>query len=1236
MDDEFNKLVERLGAYDPVDLAAGVAALLLMPENADRLGRLEVAAAFVAGLRVTGSRPRMSSSRWRKYLNSPPMSDFALVSMEDPFDNPFTEAFTFFGGSFVVFPGIVENATYILRHLMKAIFLAGVPFPDREFQERVKRFSLGVLRVGNALARRAGLERGVPPVDRPGGPIVIPPADRFELLKRAVTFEECELAEILGGLPIETIDILTQEQGASQFNPDPARAWEESLFARPILRCGDRYIVASPGSLLAALRHAVICLAQVMAHVDELSRRYRDAVFDTVRGSMRHLDSEPTPIALPEVEGVAMAEALFSLDRDKAAHVLLCTDELEGYEPNIVFGEWKTEGLSTWIEQRLREVDEYLFARRPGPSGILHLVLFQGVGRSHVSGFDGSRDRDRSRLLVMSAADLETIALLEAADPLVLWKYAGAADAVRDRTRVIQTGALDEFHLYRARDCSYYVSDDPPPTTLRIAAGGAGELRREVQQRYDFHGAEFLGQTSVVEVALLHGDRSVPIYMAPSQVGSRVALLVEALPMPVWIAAPPTLPEPRYGPLYTQAVETVAYWLWQLSPGLEAIGAGLADYFDQVEISVELVPSEAWFGGLESVPSADGDLVRWEVTGPGEMRLEFSPGLVPLLAAPDNSGEREVVRGLLRGLRAILEALWRPSDLPTDAGLDELLDRYAPLGIKKQLLILAGQRNLELDRRGLPDYRKIPSADVVEFLDSLGRHLSENLHLSLGVIADDRRTKILYEAVAFYFRELTRLVASLSPDGLLEWLVGHHERILYEQAHRALTVPTELACFTATPTMVERLRKELPDAASTATASRFLIEFVAAQPPGGTQPITMSVYDRLMALAAEIIDKGFISDAIHFGLADNELSMLPSGRLGIGRGTPYDIGREQYLEVHAKGEIARSQDRFAEHWRVVEEGREKPPEAEIADAAAEKEFGMKLSDLGIFLAEVMNAGLRRKGEPKAAPMSEFLSELERELDWPRTTVEQAFEFFALRPREAFLPPRPFTSEVYPWRFSRSLSYVRKPLLVRPGDREEEIVWGVRHVHAATRYLIDLCVGGRLRARTPEMQQFLSKIRNRDAEEFNTRIANLYRERPDLVVRERVRKIGHLRLVRPTGQDLGDIDVLVIDPPRRQILAIETKDLAVARTPAEMSHELEGLFRGTGSRPAAIDRHLERAAWLREHIPEVLTWLRIPAGNLRRWAVDVLVVVDLEIMSPFIVKSPVRVLPYRELREQMGQ
>jgi len=162
------KLAQTLSVYDSADLLATLAGLQLMPENADRAVRFEALTRAVASIssKGFGSKKKVNLKQLEKICNH--SSDLEpFICMEDPFNNPFTEAFTFHGGSYIVFPGIAEEETFILRHLAKAIFLSSDPFSNQQFATAACGLISAVLAISNEIARRVGLERGVEPVIAP-------------------------------------------------------------------------------------------------------------------------------------------------------------------------------------------------------------------------------------------------------------------------------------------------------------------------------------------------------------------------------------------------------------------------------------------------------------------------------------------------------------------------------------------------------------------------------------------------------------------------------------------------------------------------------------------------------------------------------------------------------------------------------------------------------------------------------------------------------------------------------------------------------------------------------------------------------------------------------------------------------------------------------------------------------------------------------------------------------------
>jgi hypothetical protein len=197
--------------------------------------------------------------------------------------------------------------------------------------------------------------------------------------------------------------------------------------------------------------------------------------------------------------------------------------------------------------------------------------------------------------------------------------------------------------------------------------------------------------------------------------------------------------------------------------------------------------------------------------------------------------------------------------------------------------------------------------------------------------------------------------------------------------------------------------------------------------------------------------------------------------------------------------------------------------------------------------------------------------------------------------------------------------------------ERTIAFSSAHAPRALGFLVDLVLSGRYRATTKDLKRLQGDFNRDRGIAFNQAIAERYREVPGLIVRENVKK-----LVLPGGERLvstvGDIDVLVADPTRRRLIVNECKDLAVARAPQEMAHELEGLFVRKGGGKSIIEHHAERVAWVREHRAAILAWLGIDVlpKHVKKWTVEAQILVDQPLMAPFLKRASIPVIAYVEL------
>jgi len=224
-------------------------------------------------------------------------------------------------------------------------------------------------------------------------------------------------------------------------------------------------------------------------------------------------------------------------------------------------------------------------------------------------------------------------------------------------------------------------------------------------------------------------------------------------------------------------------------------------------------------------------------------------------------------------------------------------------------------------------------------------------------------------------------------------------------------------------------------------------------------------------------------------------------------------------------------------------------------------------------------------------------------------------------------------DIYPWRFNRSLSYIRRPFIIRDCCGEDEVLWGIRHLYDAGHNLLALITSGRLKAKSAEMKAVLSEINDRRGASFNDNVFDLFERGSNLIVRKNIKKLGKTHIRDSKGLDLGDIDVLVINPKKRLVEVVECKDLALARTPNEMRNELERLFEGSRHR-SIVERHHRRTEWVRLHLKEILLWLEIKSETPKKWKVKPLIVVDIELITPYLRKSKIDIISFIELKNKL--
>ena len=392
------------------------------------------------------------------------------------------------------------------------------------------------------------------------------------------------------------------------------------------------------------------------------------------------------------------------------------------------------------------------------------------------------------------------------------------------------------------------------------------------------------------------------------------------------------------------------------------------------------------------------------------------------------------------------------------------------------------------------------------------------------------------------------------------------------------------------------------------------------------------MYDQLTALASEIISRGNQSDFDKYGLFDFDFRLLASGRLGFNR-SQFNTRINAFQNSRSKVEIVEAGENFSRWWiekaNIAPE--DYPPHVKELNQAFEAEFGLRLTDISQVVAELGNLSMDiGPAQLKAVEINSLVQQMSTILEWNTEKILSIINFLSLTSRERFLePPLPFTkTDIYPWRMSRGLSYMRRPLMLVVKDDQTFVCWGIRHLFASFDYLLQATVTGRLQDqyRSKKMQKFLGKISSNEGEEFNNKVYQIIASLPGVIVSKKVKKVGGKRIGSP-GNDIGDLDVLAFFTKSRTIAVIECKDLEIARNAIEMSREMEALFIGNDHSESTVSKHLRRVEWVRSNLSLILVSCGIKDN--KKWKFEPLLVISSEMITPHFHDAPIPVFSFSQ-------
>lgn len=1111
---------------DGPGLASAVGALQLLPENQGSALKLHVLASIAVGLPERAKGATVSASNLRTLLKQTALQDPEGTGEFEITDLFCSEA-NLQGRPFRFIAGSGTSASMKMEFLAQAILtVAGKDLPVG-FLEPAADLIFAVAHLSEAVCARAGVARTRPPVATDRGRASVPGAARLRALERAVQFPLSQLGDEV----LTTLLPLASRPG-KQSDVYPSHV-SEVVAIKPLLVTGSDLIVLCPGELAGALAVQLQTMAVEMGCTAELAsahEKYVTAyVHDLVMASPIAFTS---PASHPNL-GVSVISGDL---QGQAIHIVVAVDPLEDFEPDEPFGMWITADPGS-------RVSALALADPEAPPVVIYCMASTTRGQAmFTSGADGVH------WLALEAADLVTLFRLKWNDrPWELVRFARAAKKLEASTRIFAESLLGVYGVYDDHHDSFYLSDEALPSMLMI--DGQHTLKYRIAERVKLDEHLVPMQSGSIRSVSLSGTDYAPIYFLFERVP---ALSIEIEGLFVWIRARTVGNDAPVGEL----LEGVAYWMWQL---VEALGQRI----HARELRVLLTVDTGNFGD------------PFEVEQVSENQFHLRVRLAVALAEPPSLNEFD------RALVAVMVSEIIQPVIGEELELARIVDEIAPLGDKRMFLVGTNPIPELHDLRIAALGRTVPDSLISEVLDELGEQLFETDSYPVGDIDAGRTTEVLNEAVAVLYHRLTELVGRYDVSVLLKRLIGHAAGLEVSTRVERMRRSTRIACYGSEHYPPEKLRLEANKRAEASLGVRFLVEFVSAIGSGGSAIPNDDQYDRLCALAVELVSKGMHSDASFFELSDVRVSRLESGRLGLSRDDRWATGLVEHSEVliarQLRGEPDRDED--VSDWKfTVKE-----------DRAFTAEFGFTVHEMQIGLIALYEDIAHEEDSPAVvtAVRDEAIAAIVARTGWRDERAATLLDLFSLKPLLEFtLGP-----ETRPWRYGRSRSYLRQPVVVGPGAL---LLWSPTRLLSSVGDLVTLYRTGRLKGRSSEMTAVLGSVRQASNDQFERRVAARYRDLGYSSVHERVTSWANKQLRASDGSNLGDIDVLVVDEAQQRIIVVEAKDFETARTPVEMNREMKKL------RNEAVPKSHRRADWIREH-------LHLFALSTTGWVVEEVVV-----------------------------
>lgn len=1170
---KFTGLAIALSAYKFDQTIGKLAGLLTVPFLQSNACRLEVVV-HLAVAHCSGEK-EPTSEDIGSWVNTSRASNI-VVPLEDPAEDTFITNIGTPFGNFRLFEGNTNSNDYFVQTLLNALGGRDVP---KEWRSLVRPI-LALLRVSECIAEQLGLERWTSESSTPGNRIDVAGVLTLEERRRAVTLSRDKLARA---------DISRDDLSNFVFRKEDKlalpreRVGHTSLERRPLIEVDGELIVALPHSIGRAIIRYVVdtfhklgCVSTFLQSLSDLQALQIET--ECCRKFQLRMDvkectneRETSPL---------IRDWTLTYDHGKFLHIVLLQDPLNYFEEAGLRGfiEYQDDVLES-INERVKEVRAYCSSLREFDEGTT-LVALGGLGRGFKLPLENSQKKWHSS--VIRIADLLMIGQAPGRD---LTKFLKCIKIKRrlEESGLTFVGVHGDFALYCSWNENNYQlvphNKQPGPDTVAIVLSNYNlPVRRRTRRVLDQHVVP-TRSGALVPVIRLYCD-SYFTYLRESKIYGSLLHASENI-----IAG---AVETNQGTSWFSVDESTGA---QVQNGfLYEVWYAFIDFFAKLVLEMEaLSPDRSHlplevrmdFSKVRSIKNFEtkGKAVEIKIGVNFSSRIAtilFPSDFLKIFRQPENTGEKLVLNNIARGLIHL--------HLGPDARVSaRLVDKIVGnvIGNDRMRLIHAF-RSDDLFEQFQGDQRGDPIFVTPEDSAFLSLGLVDGIVPDVGrtVIGKSECNRILHGIVTKLFDQQLQQLNKLNRRSVVREMLKVNEDITRDRLHWSRTARSFEALHSEHEDVVAIAREREGRRSTAGLAARAVIELAVCHcPEKGGRPLGRWGLDELLARTTLLLEAAMDSDAIHSDFIAPILNLHSNGEYSIDRSFHFEVV-DPFLAALHRDQFGESVDAYDEFYRDDDDATRVSVEEKYSSAlrhAFETEYGLSLVEAVEGCGELVATAIERKMVVCETTLGDLRARLKDKRGFSNKTCKSFLGTFGLFHRARWKsPPKGFgMKDIYPWRFSRRLSLMARPLVIFGLDDHSTVVFGIATLRIALAHLVHMIEQGHLSQdyfETSGMRSFIGRTNDEKGHGFARSVSKQLRDDGwQTRVEVRMGKLG-------ATKELGDIDVLAWNS-KGKILVIECKRLQLARSIGEIA-DVCRRFRGEAR--DELDKHVRRVEWIKKN------------------------------------------------------